>query len=239
MHRRILSRTCVVSAARCTCFFGAQFLYGDQTRPSVDVLGPHSGTFSLPSVPEFFAGRRQCRQIFSTLSHYPCFPQPLDIQEFWSMRLQHSVVSVADADCLLLEDRACKPSRACLVDQRPVHSRSVRLQHPEKSTLSLVWSLRVDRHLWRVACDACASLFFFPMSLSVKKVIVACMFMHGSSEQAVGVVPRCLVQNRIVCFVFAHIHGLACWLFILLLVHCDPAVSKSRNGIIEHDPQYR
>ena len=36
-------------------FCGAQFLYGDQTRPSVGVLGPHSGTFCfLPSLPEGF-----------------------------------------------------------------------------------------------------------------------------------------------------------------------------------------
>ena len=37
-------------------FCGAQFfLYGDQTRPYVGVLGRHSGTFCfLPSVPEVF-----------------------------------------------------------------------------------------------------------------------------------------------------------------------------------------
>ena len=34
----------------------------------------------------FFAGRRQCRQIFFSVSHYPCFPQTLDIEEFLSMR---------------------------------------------------------------------------------------------------------------------------------------------------------
>ena len=33
---------------------------------------------------------------------------------------------------------------------------------------------------------------------------------HGSSEQAVGDLLRCLVQKRIVCFVLALIHGLAC-----------------------------
>ena len=77
---------------------------------------------------------------------------------------------------------------------------------------------------------------FFPLSLSVRLVIVACMFMHGSSEQAIGVLPRCLVQKRIVCFVLAHIHGLVCCLFIFLLIHSDPTVSKSRKGITEHDP---
>ena len=64
------------------------------------------------------------------------------------------------------------------------------------------------------------------------------MFMHGSSEQAIEVLPQCLVQKRIVWFVLAHTHGLACCLFILLLVHSDPAVSKSRKGIGEHDLQY-
>ena len=37
-------------------------------------------------------------------------------------------------------------------------------------------------------------------------------------------------------FRLAHIHGLACCLFILLLILSDPAVSKSRKGVIEHDP---
>ena len=67
----------------------------------------------------------------------------------------------------------------------------------------------------------------FPLSLSGRKVIVACMFMHGSSEQAVEVLPRCLVQKG----------TLARCLFILLLMHSDPAVSKTRKGNIEHDPQ--
>ena len=48
-------------------FCGAQFLYGDQTRPSVGVQSKHSGTFCfLPSVPEVFTGRRQCRQSFKS-----------------------------------------------------------------------------------------------------------------------------------------------------------------------------
>ena len=40
---------------------------------------------------------------------------------------------------------------------------------------------------------------------------------HGSSEQAIGYLPRCLVQKRIVCFVLALIHGLACCSHLLLV----------------------
>ena len=47
-----------------------------------------------------------------------------------------------------------------------------------------------------------------------------------SVDQAIGVLPRCLLQKIIVCFVLAHIHGLV---FILMLVHSDLAASKSRK----------
>ena len=99
---------------------------------------------------EVFAGRKAVQADF--------LPLCLIILVFTSVRqsivLEHaiaiSVVSVAEADCPLLGDREGKPSRACLVVWRPVHSRSVRSQHPEKSTLGLVLSLlslQVDRHL--------------------------------------------------------------------------------------------
>ena len=51
---------------------------------------------------------------------------------------------------------------------------------------------------------ACAFCVLFPLSLSGGKVIVACMSMHGSSEQATGVLPRCLEQKRIVDLLFVH-----------------------------------
>ena len=77
----------------------------------------------------------------------------------------------------------------------------------------------------------------FSVSLSGRKVIVACMFIHGSSEQAIGVSPQCLVQKRIVCFVLAHIHGLACCFFICLLEHYDPAVSNPEWLLLKYDRQ--
>ena len=163
MNWRILSRPCVVSASRCTCFALHSFCAETKTRPPVGVLGRH------PSVLEAFAGRRQ---MFFPLSHYPCFPRPLAVGH--SIVLEHtmtiSVVSVADADCSLLGDREGKPSRVCLVVQRPVHSRSVRSQHPEESTLSLVLSLRVDRNLWRVSHATHApSVFFFPCPCQIER----------------------------------------------------------------------
>ena len=44
-----------------------------------------------------------------------------------------------------------------------------------------------------------------------------CKSAHGSSEQAIGDLLRCLVQKRIVCFVFALIHDLTCCSHFLLV----------------------
>ena len=68
-------------------------------------------------------------------------------------------------------------------------------------------------------------------------IVVACMFMHGSSEQRLEF---CLnVSCRSALFVpSSHTYTVsACYLSILLLLHYDPAVSKSIMGIVEHDPQ--
>ena len=101
-----------------------------------------------------------------------------------------SVVSVADADCPLLGDREGKPSRACLVVQRPVHSRTVKSQHPEESTRSLVLSLRFDRRQGREShCSACALRACSCMA-EVNKLLKFCL---GVS-----------CKKRIVCFVLAH-----------------------------------
>ena len=64
-------------------FRGAQFLYGDQTRPSVGVLAWDSGKLCfLPSVPEVFCRSQAVQADFLPLPHYPGFSQPLDSQEF-------------------------------------------------------------------------------------------------------------------------------------------------------------
>ena len=44
-----------------------------------------------------------------------------------------------------------------------------------------------------------------------------CTSAHGSSEQAIGDLLRCLVQKRIVCFVFALVHGPTCCSHFLLV----------------------
>ena len=58
---------------------------------------------------------------------------------------------------------------------------------------------------------------------------------HGSSEQAIVDLPRCLVQKRIVCFVPALMHGHASCSHPSRLVYFDPAVSQSRKGIIIYE----
>ena len=122
MNLRILSRPCVVAASRCTYFAVHNSMYGDQTRPSVGVLGRHRGRFLQ------VAGSAGIFSHFVSLSLFSTAVRDSRVLE---RSIAISVVSVANADCLLLGDREGKPSRACLVDQRPVHSRSVRLQHPE------------------------------------------------------------------------------------------------------------
>ena len=87
-----------------------------------------------------------------------------------------------------------------------------------------------DTCLFQHVVTRAVVLFLLPMSLFSCDRTVVRTSAHGSREQAIGVLPMCLVQKRVVCFVLAHIHGLACCLFILLY-------QNPEKGIIEHDPQ--
>ena len=145
MNRRILSRPCVVSASRCICFCGAQTKH-------VLLLVCWAGTagrFVFSSLcPRFLqvAGSASRLSPFVSLSS---FSTAVGHSRVLEHAIAMSVVSVANADCPFVGGRKRKPSPACLVVQRPVHSRSVRLRHPEESTLTLVLSPRVERQLWR------------------------------------------------------------------------------------------
>ena len=134
---------------------------------------------------------------FLPLSHYLCFPKPLDIKEFWSMRQQYLL------SASLIRDQSIPD----LSDYK----------HPEESTLSLVLSLRVDRRLWRESHATHApSVSSFPSSLSSRKAIVACMFMHGSSEQAIGVLLQCHTYT-----VSPAVRSSSCW-YVVILQYQNP-----------------
>ena len=94
--------------------FSVQLRQNTETkRPSVGVLGGHRGTFCvLPSLPEVF--RSQAVQAGLLLCLFPCFPKPLDSQEFLEHAIAISVGSVAAQEGIL--DREGKPSR--LLDVR-------------------------------------------------------------------------------------------------------------------------
>ena len=70
-----------------------------------------------------------------------------------------------------------------------------RLTVVEKESLVSLFSVR-----WKVSC-----------------VHNHVRIVHSSSEQAIVDLPRCLVQKRIVCFVLALMHGLACCPHLLLV----------------------
>ena len=63
-NRQTLAHLCVDTASRSIGLEVHSFCWSKQRRPSVGVLGRHSGVFVFPSVPEVSAGRRQCRQLF-------------------------------------------------------------------------------------------------------------------------------------------------------------------------------
>ena len=72
----------------------------------------------------------------------------------------------------------------------------------------------------RVACTACASCVFFPLSLQGREFVV-CSIMHGTCmaqvKERLEICFGVSCTQRIVCFVLAFIHDLACRSHLLLV----------------------
>ena len=91
----------------------------------------------------------------------------------------------------------------------------------EVSEALVAQSQFVVQKCWRVAMHGLRPLFLVS-SLSPSGREFCCVhnhvrFVHGSGEQAIGDLPRCTVQKRIVCFILALIHGLARCRHLLLV----------------------
>ena len=76
---------------------------------------------------------------------------------------------------------------------------------------------RADTCLFEHVVARAVVVSILPVSLSSCDRTLMGTSAYGSSEQAIGDVPRCLVQKRIVCFVLALKHGPACCSHLLLV----------------------
>ena len=107
---------------------------------------------------------------FLPLSHFPCFPQPFDIQEFGSMRLRYLLPALRTQTVLfdVRSRRQTFSNMSCGSETSPFPVCQITTSRGKHFELGVESASR-QTSVERVACDACAFCVPFPCLCQVER----------------------------------------------------------------------